>query len=54
VNTSVVKTTINPTAEALARSAVAKNARSSMVVLRPSTGAILAVANSSGQRGTPR
>jgi hypothetical protein len=52
VDASVVKTTISPTAEALARSAVAMHARSSMVVLRPSTGAILAVANSSGTGDT--
>jgi hypothetical protein len=52
VNTSVVKTTISPTYEALARTAVSKFARSSMVVLRPSTGAILAIANSSGAGDT--
>jgi hypothetical protein len=46
-NVSAVKTTISPTVESLAAAAVAKNPRSSMVVLRPSTGAILAVANSS-------
>jgi hypothetical protein len=52
VNTSVVTTTINSSIEALARAAVAKNPRSSMVVLRPSTGAILAIANSSGSGDT--
>jgi hypothetical protein len=52
VNTAVVKTTIDPAVEALARSAVAMNARSSMVVLRPSTGAILAIANTAGSGDT--
>jgi hypothetical protein len=45
VGTGVVKTTIDPTMEALATTAVDQLPRSSMVVLRPSTGAILAVAN---------
>jgi len=44
----VVKTTIDPELESLAATAVAKLPRSAMVVIRPSTGAILAVANSSG------
>ncbi|HET9171397.1 MAG TPA: NTF2-like N-terminal transpeptidase domain-containing protein [Actinospica sp.] len=48
VSTATVKTTIDPTLEALATSAVGELPRSSMVVLRPSTGAILAVANSAG------
>jgi hypothetical protein len=48
VNTGVVKTTINAKAEAAAQAAVLKYADSSMVVLRPSTGAILAVANNDG------
>lgn len=52
VDATVLKTTINPSVEALARSAVAMHARSSMVVLRPSTGAILAVANSSSGSDT--
>jgi transpeptidase family protein len=41
----VVKTTIDPTVEAAARSGVQAHSGSSMVVIRPSTGAILAVAN---------
>ena len=48
VNTGVVKTTINPTAEAAAQKAVTAYAQSSMVVLQPSTGDILAVANNDG------
>ena len=48
VNTDVIKTTINPSMETLATTAVAKLPRSAMVVLQPSTGAILAVANSTG------
>ncbi|HWG22983.1 penicillin-binding transpeptidase domain-containing protein [Actinospica sp.] len=48
VSTATVKTTIDPTMEALATSAVGQLPRSGLVVLRPSTGAILAVANSSG------
>jgi hypothetical protein len=48
VNTGVVKTTINAKAEAAAQAAVLKYTDSSMVVLRPSTGAILAVANNDG------
>ncbi|MFI6935628.1 penicillin-binding transpeptidase domain-containing protein [Streptomyces sp. NPDC050287] len=42
-----VKTTLNPTLQAAAERQVAKKARSSVVVLRPSTGEILAVANAS-------
>ena len=48
VNTAVVKTSINPTAEAAAQQAVLKYADSSMVVIQPSTGDILAVANNDG------
>ncbi|MFG2724255.1 penicillin-binding transpeptidase domain-containing protein [Streptomyces canus] len=42
-----VRTTLNPTLQAAAEAQVAKRARSSVVVLRPSTGEILAVANAS-------
>lgn len=42
-----VKTTLNPTLQAAAETQVAKKAKSSVVVLRPSTGEILAVANAS-------
>ena len=49
VNTGVVKTTINSSVEAAAQAAVLKYAKSSMVVIRPSTGEILAVANNNGQ-----
>ena len=48
VNTGVVKTTFNPTAETAAQQAVLKYPDSSMVVLQPSTGNILAVANNDG------
>ncbi|MBR7834746.1 hypothetical protein KDL01_15835, partial [Actinospica durhamensis] len=48
VSTATVKTTIDPTLESLAVTAVGQLKRSSMVILRPSTGAILAVANSAG------
>jgi hypothetical protein len=41
-------TTIDPTAEAAARSAVAMHAGSSMVAIQPSTGKILAIANNAG------
>lgn len=41
-----VKTTLSPTLQAAAEQQVAKRARASVVVLRPSTGEILAVANS--------
>lgn len=40
-----VKTTLNPTLQAAAEQQVANKARSSVVVLRPSTGEILAAAN---------
>ena len=40
-----VKTTLNPTLQAAAEQQVAKKAKSSVVLLRPSTGEILAVAN---------
>ncbi|MEU9351529.1 penicillin-binding transpeptidase domain-containing protein [Streptomyces griseoloalbus] len=42
-----VKTTLNPSLQAAAEAQVAKKAKASVVVLRPSTGEILAVANSS-------
>lgn len=42
-----VKTTLDPALQAAAEQQVAKKARSSVVVLRPSTGEILAVANAS-------
>jgi hypothetical protein len=42
-----VKTTLNPTLQAAAEAQVAKKAKSSVVVLRPSTGEILAFANAS-------
>lgn len=48
VDTGVVNTTINPKVEAAAQAAVLKYAQSSMVVLQPSTGDILAVANNDG------
>ncbi len=48
VATGVVKTTIDPRVEAAAESAVQAQADSSMVVLQPSTGDILAVANNDG------
>ncbi|WP_051451031.1 penicillin-binding transpeptidase domain-containing protein [Actinospica robiniae] len=48
----VVKTTIDPELESLAATAVGKLPRSSMVVIRPSTGAILAVANTPGSGDT--
>ena len=41
-------TTIDPTAEAAARAAVALHQRSSMVAIQPSTGKILAIANNAG------
>jgi len=52
VSTAVVKTTIDPSLQTLANTAVTQFPRSSMVVLRPSTGAILAVANSSDAKDT--
>jgi hypothetical protein len=48
VATGVVKTTINPAVEAAAESAVQANPDSSMVVIQPTTGDILAVANNDG------
>jgi hypothetical protein len=48
VSTGVVKTTIDPTVEAAAESAVQARPDSSMVVIQPSTGDILAVANNDG------
>ena len=49
VATGVVKTTIEPNVEAVAQSAVQAHPNSSMVVIQPSTGDILAVANNDGQ-----
>ncbi|MBO0822549.1 MAG: penicillin-binding protein, partial [Actinobacteria bacterium] len=49
VDVPVVKTTIDPNVEAVALSAVQAHANSSMVVIRPSTGEILAIANNDGQ-----
>ena len=46
--TADVKTTINPTVEAAAKTAVQGHPDSSMVVIQPSTGDILAVANNDG------
>jgi len=48
VDTGVVKTTIDPTVEAAAESAVQAYPDSSMVVIQPTTGDILAVANNDG------
>jgi hypothetical protein len=48
VATGVVKTTIDPKIEAAAQSAVQAHPDSSMVVLQPSSGDILAVANNDG------
>jgi cell division protein FtsI/penicillin-binding protein 2 len=47
-NISSLNTTISPSAENAARSAVAMHKNSSMVVIQPSTGKILAVANNAG------
>jgi transpeptidase family protein/MecA-like transpeptidase family protein len=47
-NVAGLATTINPAAEQAARSAVAMRSNSSMVVIQPSTGKILAVANNAG------
>jgi hypothetical protein len=47
-NVSGLATTINPAAEQAARSAVAQHANSAMVVIQPSTGKILAIANNAG------
>jgi cell division protein FtsI/penicillin-binding protein 2 len=49
VAAGVVKTTIEPTVEATAQAAVQAHPDSSMVVIQPSTGDILAVANNDGQ-----
>jgi hypothetical protein len=48
VNTGVVDTTFDSTVETAARTAVARHTDSSMVVIQPSTGHILAVANNDG------
>jgi hypothetical protein len=47
-NVPSVATTISPSAEAAAQSAVGKYKESSMVVIQPSTGRILAIANNDG------
>jgi len=47
-NIASLNTTINPQAEAAARAAVAAHGSSSMVVIQPSTGQILAIANNDG------
>jgi serine/threonine protein kinase len=47
-NIANLTTTIDPTAEAAARSAVAMHKNSSMVAIQPSTGKILAIANNAG------
>ncbi len=47
-NVQSVDTTINPSAEAAAQAAVKMHAQSSMVVIQPSTGKILAIANNDG------
>lgn len=47
-NVTSVGTTIDPTAEAAAQAAVAMHKQSSMVVIQPSTGKILAIANNDG------
>jgi hypothetical protein len=47
-NIANLATTINATAETAARSAVAARQNSSMVVIQPSTGKILAIANNDG------
>lgn len=52
VDASVLKTTIDPSVQSVARAAVGMFPRSSMVVLRASTGSILAVANSAGSGDT--
>jgi Penicillin binding protein transpeptidase domain/NTF2-like N-terminal transpeptidase domain len=48
VSAGVIKTTIEPGVESAARSAVQAHADSSMVVIQPSTGHILAIANNDG------
>jgi Penicillin binding protein transpeptidase domain len=47
-NISNLNTTIDPTAEAAGRAAVAMHKGSSMVAIQPSTGKILAIANNAG------
>ena len=47
-NIQSLATTISSTAEAAARNAVAMHKQSSMVVIQPSTGKILAIANNAG------
>ena len=47
-NIPYLATTIDPTAEKAARSAVAMHANSSMIAIQPSTGKILAIANNAG------
>jgi hypothetical protein len=47
-NIPSLATTINPQAESAARAAVGMHQDSSMVVIQPSTGAILAIANNAG------
>jgi hypothetical protein len=47
-NVGELKTTISPTAENLARTAVSQRTGSSAVVIQPSTGDILAIANNAG------
>jgi hypothetical protein len=47
-NIPALNTTISPQAEAAARAAVAQHSMSSMVVIQPSTGKILAIANNDG------
>ena len=47
-NIPALNTTINAQAEAAARAAVAEHSSSSMVVIQPSTGKILAIANNDG------
>jgi hypothetical protein len=48
VNVRGLATTIDPAAEQAARSAVAEYSNSAMVVIQPSTGKILAIANNAG------
>ena len=47
-NIADLSTTINPQAEAAARSVVGQHSQSSIVVIQPSTGDILAIANNDG------
>ena len=49
-NYPTLSTTINAKAEAAARSAVGTHKKSSMVVIQPSTGKILAIANNAQQQ----